>query len=975
MIKKIVKLFIVLLMLMIISFENVFAMSFTYIDDTEANNLQEQHIFFVNQFQINEGVMEIEGYSYISHRDNLGYDPATGKGNLRTYIVAYKDTDGNPDTDDWSSEYRWGKCANNNNEDTEKSENCYIKRMSLDVDVDMSYNRCTSGESDKNSDDGCAIIDEVLEKAENGTYNYLNNTCTVSSGSYTVGNYAACLYENVGFTGRIDLNNIYDVFGDADNIRFRIMSYIGTKHLSSDDARINYYASPLAVYPGDGVCSIDGVACVQDRETVSGIFKFVLGGLNEWVYFDAQSAIGREYDGDSFSNTKFAYTGYNGTGRYRVLGFGSKFSKSKISSVGSTVYGRYTDRTIRLDSIYNNTRFSGTSYNIVPANDGISCAYTNISECKKDYYTGVGNVVLDGNFKMSLEKLIEKITCDDVADINGDGKYTNADEIKEIDDLRCSSNKDEATVKLHQCIGDKEEEKIVITGEMYYKDSSFSSIPEACKQSYYTKINDDYYLPIEVTAEVLIEQTGIFTFANFSNNRIYAGKGFRINNIEVVNGDSDRDKLNESLDAGIVYKSSIKWTVANKLIRTKEPYYSYSAIKYVGKQGGGCEVDEDFDIYELLAKPEIQTNKDNELLHYYNANGNLIDGNIRGASMGAISYELRGSSEKNDPYFYNTDRNDSNDVDDKFKFKSCDSNSASSRCEESVKGSWKEVYHWDDADILDEIKNVVLRDTTKFDINFAYGVYYDRTYIYDLPYAYVALSDIRYDDKNYKAGDVIYSTNRIHALSDNNLFYAGNKYFVGFKYIYRYANPEFDFPFNLEENDVSLVKGMDWTLSGRCGVNLNDGYYTENTTIPGKVRLLYKYRSISTNNAFPKVNGNYNNISAVNWKNWYLNSDGTVNSNNVNRIINSYNNNKLDYSVTFAKNSSSNFDISDIATCGSANKCSSSYGSLNHLLVTGESEFINNYTASQYGFTKKPSSTDRKYCGLGLFSETCNVFN
>ena len=132
------------------------------------------------------------------------------------------------------------------------------------------------------------------------------------------------------------------------------------------------------------------------------------------------------------------------------------------------------------------------------------------------------------------------------------------------------------------------------------------------------------------------------------------------------------------------------------------------------------------------------------------------------------------------------------------------------------------------------------------------------------------------------------------------------------------------------------------------------------------MKLLYKYRSISTSNAFPKVGGNYNNITAVNWKKWYLREDGTVNGSNEERIINSYNN--LDYKVTFAKNSDSSFDISDIETCGSTDKCSSGYGRLNKFRADGTSEFVDGY------FSTKPNG-DTHYCGLGLFSESCNAVN
>ena len=123
---------------------------------------------------------------------------------------------------------------------------------------------------------------------------------------------------------------------------------------------------------------------------------------------------------------------------------------------------------------------------------------------------------------------------------------------------------------------------------------------------------------------------------------------------------------------------------------------------------------------------------------------------------------------------------------------------------------------------------------------------------------------------------------------------------------------------------------------------------------------------------FPKFNdSNYVN-AATNWQDWYWTS---INRDiNRARLSNSYN--TLDYSVTFSKYpDNSKLDITEIINCSKTGvdvTCSSGYGSMANFGVDGSPEvsrFVNE------NFNVKLYPADNKYCGLGLFSPSCDRYS
>lgn len=147
--------------------------------------------------------------------------------------------------------------------------------------------------------------------------------------------------------------------------------------------------------------------------------------------------------------------------------------------------------------------------------------------------------------------------------------------------------------------------------------------------------------------------------------------------------------------------------------------------------------------------------------------------------------------------------------------------------------------------------------------------------------------------------------------------------------------------FNVNVNGNLSSIGIKFDIQASCPVGIKQILYecTDKNCDPSKLKIAYKYRSIDTNNPFPK------NVIPSNWKTFMQNTA------NVNRLKNSYN--ALNYSYTF-KN-----DNLDKITNGS------SYTSWSGIKSSGTSDFVKKY------FNTNPVS-GINYCPLGEFKESCN---
>ena len=152
--------------------------------------------------------------------------------------------------------------------------------------------------------------------------------------------------------------------------------------------------------------------------------------------------------------------------------------------------------------------------------------------------------------------------------------------------------------------------------------------------------------------------------------------------------------------------------------------------------------------------------------------------------------------------------------------------------------------------------------------------------------------------------------------------------------------------FNVNVNGNLSSIGIKFDIQASCPVGIKQILYecTDKNCDPSKLKIAYKYRSIDTNNPFPK------NVIPSNWKTFMQNTA------NVNRLKNSYN--ALNYSYTF-KN-----DNLDKITNGS------SYTSWSGIKSSGTSDFVKKYFNTNFNTNKAVSGIN--YCPLGEFKESCN---
>lgn len=150
----------------------------------------------------------------------------------------------------------------------------------------------------------------------------------------------------------------------------------------------------------------------------------------------------------------------------------------------------------------------------------------------------------------------------------------------------------------------------------------------------------------------------------------------------------------------------------------------------------------------------------------------------------------------------------------------------------------------------------------------------------------------------------------------------------------------YDFPVKFNINEVSMIKGMAWSLEYECGVNCNQKLYNKK----GNIDLIY--RPIDMSNPFPNI-VNENRQIGINWQTFM--NDKTAYNNKMNR-----NEENIEYSVTLNPN--------DIAKIKGYNN-GKNYINLNTMDNDGFSNFL-----KEYGINNKKNNN---YNPLGLCFNEC----
>lgn len=679
-----------------------------------ADDIDHSHIYLIEDFKVNGSEITIDGYSFISHQDNSGYGNPNGVGNLKTYIVAY--------TGNWKDGYKYHDTCNN----SENNSKCYSVRMPAynnstvpgSNNRDFWYARC--------SDDACKdtiIKTSSFNRIKSG--NFINDSKCTSISSSGLTTSSACLYSNVGFKGKIDLLKIYKRFSKSsnfsNNIEFKIVSTIdGVK--SNEDGK-SVVVSDLAV--NTQICTIGQKQCESGKLFKSGDFEFIINDLSDTVYYDATIAVPRKSDGSRYPSSEMP--GYfKEKETYPILKINTRQTLSK--AINGVTYGYYTDSFIQLDSKVSNFNYIyngwDTGYKtIVPDNDGSDTEGIN-----NDFYTNSNFVVFNGSLKISNFKInVEELSCNDV----GFGSNN------VVAEVNCNESGN-----FNQCGSSS------VNNVIYVRSNSTCS---ALK----TYINGNYYIPVEVKADILYNQSATFKFGNIIYDDVgyvRAGKGFGLGTT--------------------MYTNIVTWMNAKRL--DGKPYYYYEYENYI-ESGGSCVLDVSFDITEA------------EKYYFYDLNNDwkwVVS--LEDATFAVIDKMARKAINTN--------------VIDDIEFISCDSNGGNrAGCAinptNSVAGSWTEK----DETSIEQFKYNGVR----------FGNVITNNYEFNLSNSYVqVIGD--------EAGKALYGLEAEGKISE--LVSTGKKFYVDFKWVYeddwpfnlaKDINPSFIDTMNWKLNGTCGVKVKD----------------------------------------------------------------------------------------------------------------------------------------------------------------------
>lgn len=889
------------------------------------NDDDHEHILTVEKMTINNSDITFKGYSFISHMDNLGKTEWGIDPNLQTYLVVY--------TGEFNDDYidKAGNCNKNECYGYVDDRNYFIKKATM-TERDFFYSRC--------SNDGCSQYENIKNHRIDREEGLINDTsCHNGISDWDGKKNNECIYMDVGFSVTVDVENIVGIFTGGElvtnyttDIKFAIVAY---NTIIKEGLASGFNIHEKACYIGSKPCG--------DKYIKTARYEFELGDFATTVTYDATDAIPYTYE---IKNNKINWIRYDGIFKQECSHGNCKYNIASNNNSKNFSNYFYSERTKSHYSCSGDENECGPYTDMFILLDTVECSSKLLCpDVSEDgdvlYYAPANHVTLEGEFKINTFKItMEQLTCDNIKGVN---------EKKNIEEKThtCGSTKESV---FYDCTESNEK----VNGTIYYKDDNPKT---GCALNNYKIVGGKYYLPVTVSADVLVIQEGKFKFDSFYPSTVNAGKGFSF----------------KDASSGISYTNNVTFLIAgrynneNDSLFYRTPYINYSAKRYEAD----CSEDLGFNINDEVRKYYKESGSEHgESKFYIEPGGSSVNPLFAANSVIGTSFL------KSIGYFGSIDGNvtsgggDIAIVSELFKFESCDSNSSKPTCQKiSVNnGVWEEVSGYADWVRLDANKEMYIYFEDEWNANIpsftnvdkregdtsyrGFGVLVSRVYNYNLPYAYISLNDTGLN----KYADVVYVSTKFDSLEaeTNRLRYLGNKYFVGFKYDKK------KFPFNLKQNNVSFVDKMDWQLSAICSVDVKDGYYDggcDDYSCDGASKLLYGYRPISLKNPFPKfVGSNYDQI-AKNWRDWY--------EDNSSRIIDMVYNNPdyADYEISLSKiNNGSSVKISDINT-------DTSLGYYNQLVgysIDGTSKFVEDK------FTKRVISSDNGYCGLGLFSNNCD---
>jgi len=479
MIKKICKLFIILL-LMIVPNNEVFGKIIENDND---------YISLVEKFSIgNNNKISISGYAFVSKRDNYGKFKTSDFGNLITKVVAY--------TGKWDNNFVYSNKCNDSNRclelgNKEINRNFYFSLCSTDGCRSekekelIQYRRSNPFDTEYKSEYDGAYCSSIFANVPGG------------------GMGAHCLNSNVGFKVDVDLEKVLSSLSfadDKDTMKFKIVSYY---YLDSKNYDI-YYSSLNLVKE---FCSVGGKNCVANSSMKVGDYEFTFNNFATEVKFLATDAFDRKYGSNQ------GRAGYFAPNRvYKISKVIKPMELTKFvcdSNNNCEERGTYTDALYLLESKLEKGKVcSGNTVQdcISPSTNSGSAYYASGSHLRV-----VGDASV-GDFGISeIKPNVVSYNCDNVSDFVKN-KDTAIDE-KAICENNRGNNKKGDNAKFGQC---KKIEKVIGEIEVAVGHNKCSGLIKNGR------------IKVKVSTDILLNQTAEFGYSAVTNGAVAAGKGFEV---------------------------------------------------------------------------------------------------------------------------------------------------------------------------------------------------------------------------------------------------------------------------------------------------------------------------------------------------------------------------------------------------------------------------------------------------------------
>lgn len=438
------------------------------------NAMEQSHIYMVENLNFsNNDILTIDGYSFVSHRDNYG-----GK-NLNTYIVAYTGSRGT--TADWWDIFPSGSSSNTNINamisTCNSNSNCYIVKADT-VSRDFWWSRCTGS--------GCKYESVALTRASQGQF--VNDTSCTSSVDSNGNNYGGshCVYYNVGFSAKLNLKSILEKFSDGNYRYDRTINFAIVASISGGGKSV--YSTNMGVYPA--FCHVNGTGSCSNGAQIDsgGNYTVNVGNMSREAHYDAIDSGG--YNNSSATSYAAIFAHAN---NYNILNLDKK---KTFSLTKGGVTGSFVDEIFLLNSVFNGSL-------LVPSNNGSS-----------GYWAFANRIHITGSFTISglAQKVISR-ECDyldvgtsqkeNIVSCGNEGMYKQCSKVKNINASK----------------------------QIYYPTNS-----NCTGMSGKQKINGNWYVPIDVSTSVLFYQEATFKFGDIPQKAsIYAGKGFTLDTTTYTN--------------------------------------------------------------------------------------------------------------------------------------------------------------------------------------------------------------------------------------------------------------------------------------------------------------------------------------------------------------------------------------------------------------------------------------------------------